>query len=132
MDLAQALTFRYNSVAQEILCGPDTIASLCSTLDRLGADTALVVCGPSILRKSNVISRVQSTLGQRCVSTFAGVLPHAPVPILEDAVAMARACQPQALVSVGGGSSHDMAKGIAAFATPILDVLHKPGDQPRP
>jgi alcohol dehydrogenase class IV len=115
MELAQALTFRYNSVAQEILCGPDTIAGLCSTLDRLAVDTALIVCGPSILHKSNVITRVQTALGRRCVGTFAEVLPHAPVPMLEEAVVMARKCQPQALVSVGGGSSHDTAKGIATL-----------------
>jgi alcohol dehydrogenase len=41
------------------------------------------------------------------------VLPHAPVDMLQEAVEMARLLRPEALVSLGGGSSHDMAKGIA-------------------
>jgi alcohol dehydrogenase len=69
----------------------------------------------SILQKSNVIARVQEALGKRCVGLFAGVLPHAPVPTLLEAVAVAQQLQPTALVSVGGGSSHDTAKGIATL-----------------
>jgi hypothetical protein len=49
MELTQALTFRYSSVAQELLCGPDAIAGLGGALDRLGAETAMIVCGPRCL-----------------------------------------------------------------------------------
>ena len=55
MELAQALKFSYTSVAQEIVCDTDTIADLCGMLDRLGAHTAMIICGPSILRSSDVI-----------------------------------------------------------------------------
>src|SRR5262245_25861667 len=84
-ELAQALKFSYTSVAQEIVCDTDTIADLCGTLDRLAAHTAMIICGPSIMRSSNVIRRVQEALGARGVGLFAGVAPHAPVPTLEEA-----------------------------------------------
>lgn len=115
MEIAQALQFSYTSVAQEIVCDTDAIARLCATLDRLQAQNAMIVCGPSILRSSDVIKRVQETLGPRCVGLFAGVAPHAPVPTLEEAIGVAREVRPAALVSVGGGSTHDTAKGIATL-----------------
>src|SRR5262245_46023796 len=122
MEFAQALKFSYTSVAQEIVCDTDVIASLGDTLDRLGATTAMIVCGPSILRSSDVIRRVQEALGARCAGLFAGVAPHAPVSTLEEAMTVAREVQPEALVSVGGGSTHDTAKGIATLLAEGGDI----------
>src|SRR5918912_3414724 len=122
MELAHALQFSYTSVAQEIVCDTDAIADLCGTLDRLGAHTAMIICGPSILRSSDVIGRVQEALGARCVGLFAGVAPHAPVPTLEEAIGVAREARPEALVSVGGGSTHDTAKGIATLLAEGGDI----------
>ncbi len=39
--------------------------------------------------------------------------PHSPVEVVQEAVALAHELQPEALVSVGGGSTHDTCKGIA-------------------
>jgi alcohol dehydrogenase class IV len=122
MGFAQALQYSYTSVAQEIVCDTDVMASLCDTLDRLGASTAMIVCGPSILRSSDVIRRVQEALGARCAGLFAGVAPHAPVPTLEEALGVAREARPEALVSVGGGSTHDTAKGLATLLAEGGDI----------
>ena len=122
MELAQALKFSYTSVAQEIVCDTDTVVNLCDTLDRLETKKAMIVCGPSILRNSDVIKRVQEALGARCVGLFAGVAPHAPVSTLEEAMTVAREVQPEALVSVGGGSTHDTAKGIATLLAEGGDI----------
>ena len=122
MELTTALQFSYNSVAQEIVCNTDAISGLGHTLDRLSARTAMIVCGPSILRSSDVIRRVQEALGERYVGLFAGVAPHAPVPTLEEAVAIARDLGPEALVSVGGGSTHDTAKGMATLLAEGGDI----------
>jgi alcohol dehydrogenase class IV len=115
MERAHALHYTYASVAQAIVCGPDTITDLCQTLATLGAQTAMIVCGPSILRSADVIQRVRTALGSRCVGLFAGVAPHAPVFTLDEAMTVAREAQPQALISVGGGSTHDTSKGIATL-----------------
>src|SRR2546429_9921395 len=100
----------------------DGMAELCGTLARPGAHTAMIICGPSILRSSDVIRRVQEALGARSVGLFAGVAPHAPVPTLEEATGVAREAQPEALVSVGGGSTHDTAKGIATLLAEGGDI----------
>jgi alcohol dehydrogenase class IV len=113
MELHDALTFRHSTVQQDIVCEVDAIAGLCDVLDRLSVQTALIVCGPTILQHADVVQRVEQVLGSRCVGRFAGVLPHAPVEMLAEAVDTAKTLRPGALVSVGGGSSHDTAKGMA-------------------
>ena len=113
--MAQALNYNYNSVAQEVVCAEDAISSLPAVLDRLGGTRAMVVCGPSILEKSDVVRRVQDALGDRCVGLFSGVAPHSPVHTLDEAMRLASEIKSDALVSVGGGSTHDTAKGIATL-----------------
>jgi len=122
VELSTALQFSYSSVAQEIVCQSDAISGLGPTLDRLEARSAMIVCGPSILRGSDVIQRVQEALGERYAGLFAGVAPHAPVPTLLEAVDMARDVRPEALVSVGGGSTHDTTKGIATLLAEGGDI----------
>jgi len=75
----------------------------------------MVICGPSILEKSDVVRRVQESLGDRCVGLFPGVAPHSPVATLDEAMRLAEEVKPDALVSVGGGSTHDTTKGIATL-----------------
>lgn len=113
MNLQAALSYTYSTMERHLVCKPDAIADLPGILDRLGARAAMIVCGPTILRHANVVQRVQAVLGQRCIGTFSGVLPHAPVEMFAEAIRMARDLRPAALVSVGGGSSHDTAKGLS-------------------
>ena len=113
--MAQSLAYNYNSVAQEVVCAEDAISSLPGILDRLGGSRAMVICGPSILEKSDVVSRVQAALGDRFVGLFSGVAPHSPVHTLDEAMRLAHDLKPDVLVSVGGGSTHDTTKGIATL-----------------
>ena len=101
MELGMAPKFTYSSVTQDIICAPEAISGICNFLDQVGAQKAMVVCGPSILQGSDVVERVQDALGKRCIGLFSGVAPHSPVHVLEEAVAVARDLQPDALVSVG-------------------------------
>ncbi len=109
------MQFSYNSVEQEIVCGPDSISGMNASLDRLGVSRPMVVCGPNILRESNVVQRVREALGERCVGLFSGVEPHSPMEVVYEAGAVARELRPDALVSVGGGSTHDTCKGMAVL-----------------
>ena len=104
MDLQTALTFRHSTVQQDLVCAVDAISDLCQTLDRFEVKTAMLICGPTILRHADVVQRVQQALGARCVGLFAGVLPHAPVEMLQEAVEVTAPLRPEALVSVGGGA----------------------------
>ena len=121
VEQARALTFSYNNGDQEIIFSPDAISGICDSLDQAGAARAMVVCGPSILQGCDVVQRVQDALGERCVGLFSGVAPHSPVGVLEEAAA-ARDLQPDALISVGGGSTHDTTKGVAILLAEGGDI----------
>ena len=107
------LHYRHSGLAQDIICAEEAISGIGDSLDKPNAKRAMVVCGPTILRNCDVVQRVQEALGSRCVGLFSGVAPHSPVEMVQEAVALARELQPEALVSVGGGSTHDTCKGIA-------------------
>ena len=107
------LSYRYSGLAQDIICDVDAISGIQEALVNFGVSRALVVCGPTILSKSNVVDRVQSALGDLSVGLFSEVAPHSPIEVVEKAVGVASDVQPDCLVSVGGGSTHDTCKGIA-------------------
>lgn len=107
------LEYTYRGLAQDIVCGVDAISGIDGILDGLGSKRAMVICGPSILEGADVVQRVQSALGMHCAGLFSGVAPHSPVEVLRRAVDAAREVEPDVLISVGGGSTHDTTKGIA-------------------
>ena len=74
------------------------------------------------MRGSDVVRRVQDALGERCAGLFSGVAPHSPVEVLEEAAGVARDMQPDALISVGGGSTHDTSKGVAILLAEGGDI----------
>ena len=115
METTTPLSYVFNSVRHEIVCDVDAISGLPAVLNRAGASRAMVLCGPSILSHSDVVPRVQEALGASCVGLYSGVAPHSPVPTLEAAVALAKETGADALVSVGGGSTHDTTKGVATL-----------------
>ena len=115
MPAAEPLSYVFNSVKHEIVCDVDAISGLSSVLQRAGASRAMVLCGPSILAHCDVVPRVQKALGDLCVGLYSGVAPHSPVATLDSAVALAKETGADALVSVGGGSTHDTTKGVATL-----------------
>ena len=115
MEAANALNYTFNSVPHQMVCAPDAISGLPRVLERARASRAMVLCGPSILAHSDVVPRVQEALGDSFVGLYSGVAPHSPVATLDAAVALAREIGPDALISVGGGSTHDTTKGVATL-----------------
>ena len=122
MEVATALKYRYSGLAQEIICDTDAISGIRQSLDKLSVNRALVVCGPTILEKSNVVRRVQEALGDYGVGLFPEVAPHSPIQVVQRAVEIAGELNPDCLVSVGGGSTHDTCKGIAMMLAEGGDI----------
>jgi len=75
MPSTAPLQFSFTGTDQEMICGPDSISGIGKVVDRLGASRAMVVCGPTIYAKSDVVQRVQEALGERCAGLFSGVMP---------------------------------------------------------
>lgn len=96
--------------------GRGCVADLGDELAGTGAERALVVCGKTVGATAEVVGPVEDALGESHAGTFAGTTPDkrlgaavAGLEALEDVAA-------DALVSLGGGSSLDVAKAIAVLA----------------
>lgn len=108
-------TFVFNNPRVErIVSGPGAIEKLAEEIDRLGGTRALVVISPSVA-KTFLLDRITRALGAKAAAVFAQVRPHSPTESIEKAVELARGAHIDVLVSVGGGSAIDTAKGVAAL-----------------
>lgn len=108
-------TFVFNNPRVErIVSGSGSIGKLAEEIDRIGGTRALVVISPSVA-KTFLLDRIKSGLGAKYVAIFDEVKPHSPTESIAKAVEQARDARIDALVSAGGGSAIDTAKGVAAL-----------------
>ena len=115
MPAAEPVSYVSNSVKHEIVCDVDFISGLHAVLERAGATRAMVLGGPSILNQRDVVPRVREASGDRFAGLYSELAPHSPVATLDAAVGLAKETGASALVSVGGESTHETAKGVATL-----------------
>ena len=117
--------FEYsNPRVERIVFGRGVVKQLADEVGRLGASRVFVVTSPSIA-KSYLLDAVRSALGDLCVGVFDTVQPHSPTDSIGVAAKQAADASADAFVSVGGGSSIDTAKGMAALLAegrPLKDM----------
>ena len=104
--------FRFVGYPIRVHAGPDAICKLVGEVDRLRLKRVLVVCGQSILTKTDLIDRVKGVLGERVAGVFSGGQTGSPVTSVLEGVAAAREVDADGIVSVGGGSAVVTARGI--------------------
>lgn len=110
-----ASSFVFNNPRVErIVSGRGSIGKLAEETETVGGTRALVVISPSVA-KTFLLDRIKSGLGAKCVAIFDEVKSHSPTDSIENAVENARDARIDVLVSVGGGSAIDSAKGVAAL-----------------
>jgi alcohol dehydrogenase class IV len=103
-----------NPRVERIVSGVGSIEKLPEEIGKVGGTRALLVISPSVA-KTFLLDRIKSGLGAKCVAIFDEVKPHSPTESIAKAAESAREARIDALVSVGGGSAIDSAKGIAAL-----------------
>lgn len=108
--------FRFEYEPAVVRFGTGCVADLASELERQGLERALVVCGRTVGSTPAVIDPVRDGLDDRLAGVFAETTPKKR---LATAVAAAEACHERdadVVVSLGGGSSLDLAKIASAIA----------------
>ncbi|CCN17643.1 iron-containing alcohol dehydrogenase [Bordetella bronchiseptica MO211] len=112
--------FQHVTPPLRLFHGPDSLAHLGRELDRIKSQRAVVVCG-DWLAKGPLFERVSAALGARCAGVYGEVLGHSPVASVEDAAALLRSLNADAVIAVGGGSAI-----VTARAASILAAEDKP------
>ncbi|WP_233836718.1 iron-containing alcohol dehydrogenase family protein [Paraburkholderia sp. ZP32-5] len=97
--------------------GRASLSRIRDVMDRIGAKRAVVMCGNSVA-SGPMLTMVKNALGDRYAGVFTGVRAHTPLEDVLVAAAEIQKLQADVVVSVGGGSAIDAAKGVVlALAT---------------
>ncbi len=111
MGYDRDLSFQYYNPTK-IVFGENSVNDVGMEVEALGGSKALVVTDKSI-KELGLADRVEKALGKRYAGTYDGCIVDSGVHTVNEGAAYARELGADAVVSVGGGSVIDTAKGIA-------------------
>jgi alcohol dehydrogenase class IV len=100
-----------------VVFGVGAVSEVAMELDRLGTSRAVIVTDKILAEKTDLPGRVRRALGARCAGVYADVVPDSGIHVVDAGAAYARGLSADCLVSVGGGSAIDTAKGMAVVLT---------------
>jgi aldehyde dehydrogenase (NAD+) len=111
MDYSEELNFVFR-FPTKIVFGPGTAKEAGMEVDELRRTRALIVTDRD-LAQTDLVKTVQKALGKKCVGVFSDVVPDTGLQIVNAGAEYGRKLEADVLVSVGGGSVIDTAKGMA-------------------
>jgi alcohol dehydrogenase len=100
-----------------VVFADSAVGELTIECKRLGIGRAVVVTDKILREKTDVIARVEKALGGRLAGIYDGVVPDTGVDVIDRGAAFARERKADGVISVGGGSAIDTAKGMAIVLT---------------
>ena len=100
-----------------VVFGAGTVRDVGLECKRLGVERAVIVTDKILREKTDVVTRVQQALGARLAGIYDGVVPDTSVQTIDRGAAFAKEKGCDGVISVGGGSSIDTAKGMAIVLT---------------
>jgi len=110
----------YNAVPPRIVFGAGSLASVADEVAHYGARRALVL---STSGRGTLARRVADLLGQNCVGILPEAVSQVPIELARRGRERAREMGADCLVSVGGGASIGLGKGIALeLPLPIVAI----------
>jgi aldehyde dehydrogenase (NAD+) len=109
------LSFIYKNYTR-LVFGIDSLRDLGAEVNQLNCSKAFVVTDKGLV-EAGLAEKVEKALGKRYVGTFDGVPQDSGYHIVNEAAQIARDKGADCLVSVGGGSVIDTAKGMAIIVS---------------
>ena len=109
-------SFRAAGHPWRLFCGRETIESqLANAVDRVRAKRALVICSPSVNRRTNTVQRIAAALGDRFAGVFDEIENDSTYRSVCAATDVARGVGADLLIAVGGGSVLVAVRAVAIF-----------------
>jgi aldehyde dehydrogenase (NAD+) len=112
MDYSPDLAFLFFNPTR-VVFGEGSSADVGVELAALGCRRALLVTDRFLLEHTGTVKKIERTLGAACAGVFCDVPADSGVHVIDAAAELGRACGADSIVSVGGGSVIDTAKGVA-------------------
>ena len=112
----------------ELFTGPGSSLKLCEHIAAQGVKNLLIVTD-AMLVKIGLLKPMQDKLQQLGVScvVYDGVMPNPTIEQIENGLTLLKKENCTAILAIGGGSSIDAAKVIAARATNPYKIVHMSG-----
>ena len=109
-------TFRAAGYPWRLYCGRQAIENgLKDSVVRAGAKRAFVVCSPSVNRRTDVVRRIESALGDRYAGVYDGIEKDSTYASVAAAKEAALAAKADLLIAAGGGSVIVAVRAVAIF-----------------
>ena len=111
----------------KVVFGSNSISDLNTYISEMQLNKAVVVTDGFIAEKTNLVERVQKILGNYLVGVFSGVIPDPSADVVDQGADYALSKDANILISLGGGSAIDTAKGMAVVMTEGGKILDHEG-----
>ena len=113
----------YEFLAQDrVIFGRPAHEAVVETADKLGKKRLLIVASKTLSRRTDVVSRITTALGERSVGVFDECVEHVPRSSVLQLAETIKRLQPDLMVTVGGGTPMDTVKVVlVALAEGISD-----------
>ncbi len=96
---------------KNVQLGVGSVARLPVLMRSYGCNRAMVICGQSVA-SGPMLESVRNALGPLYAGVFAEVRSHTPLPDVQRAAELCMDLHADTVISVGGGSAIDAAKGV--------------------
>ncbi len=113
MSYDQDLSFNF-SLPTRVIFGVNSADDVKIEMKALGGERTLIVTDRGIIN-AGLLDHVKKTLGDRCVGVFSEVPQDTGIQVINSAAEVARGLHTDSLISLGGGSVIDTAKGLAVL-----------------
>lgn len=122
-------------IPKRTICKPGALENIGHEVENMSKKRALVICGKGVYENTDLVDRLKNILKKSLAGVFNGVKPHAVTSTITEGKELCLELAADLLISLGGGSAHDTAKGIATLVAEggndILDhrVIFEPPDK---
>jgi alcohol dehydrogenase class IV len=96
-----------------IIFGEGCLRELPSEISRLSAGKSLLLTDDFLRKRTGLVEKAEKMLGNRCAGIFSDIPSDSGVHVIQNAYEFAKNSGADAVISLGGGSVIDTAKGVA-------------------